>query len=117
VRVRSDGQERDLDAGQTLDIPRGTVHAMWNPGVAPATVLWQTRPALRTDEFLELVARLTEAGDLGSRGARNPLSGAALMHEYRDVFRPAAPPAAVQAVAFPAVALLARLVGQDPTRR
>jgi hypothetical protein len=89
---------------------------MWNPGDAPATVLWQTRPALRTDAFLELVARLTAQGELGSGGANNPLKGAALMREYRDVFRPATPPAPVQAVAFPAVALLARLLGQDPTR-
>jgi mannose-6-phosphate isomerase-like protein (cupin superfamily) len=116
VRVRLDGEERDLEAGQPLDVPRGTVHAMWNPGDAPATVIWQTRPALRTAEFLELVARLAQEGELGPSGARNPLKGAAVMREYRDVFRPAAPPAAVQAVAFPALGLLARVLGQDPTR-
>ena len=116
VRVRMNGDERDLEAGQTLDVPRGTVHAMWNPADAPATVIWQTRPALRTADFLELVGRLAEEGELDSSGVSNPLKGAALMHEYRDVFRPAAPPHVIQTLAFPALAILARALGQDPTR-
>jgi hypothetical protein len=79
-------------------------------------VVWQTRPALRTEEFFELVSELAASGELTAGGAHNPLKGAALMHAYRDVFRPATPPAPVRAVAFPALALVARLVGQDPTR-
>src|SRR5919204_105887 len=89
VRARIAGEERDLGAGAILDVPPGTVHAMWNAGDAPAVVLWQTRPALRTDEFLAVIAGLAAKGELGARGARNPLKGAAVMHSYRDVFRPA----------------------------
>jgi mannose-6-phosphate isomerase-like protein (cupin superfamily) len=31
LRVEVSGVERDLEAGETLDIPRGTSHRMWNP--------------------------------------------------------------------------------------
>ena len=40
--------------------------------------------------------------------------GAALMHEFRAEFRPTSPPPPVQAIAFPALAMLARLLGQRP---
>jgi mannose-6-phosphate isomerase-like protein (cupin superfamily) len=116
IRARMGGAERDLAPGETLDVPRGTVHAMWNPGDEPAEVLWQTRPALRTEQFFELVAALAASGELTSAGASNPLKGAAVMHTYRDVFQPANPPAPVRAIAFPALALVARALGQDPTR-
>ena len=42
LRVRLDGEERDLRQGETVDIPRGMKHQMWNPNDEPARVLWQT---------------------------------------------------------------------------
>ena len=51
LRVNVDGDERDLAAGDTIEIPRGAVHQMWNPGEVPARVRWQTIPAGRTEEF------------------------------------------------------------------
>ena len=114
LRARIDGEERTLSAGDELDVPQGTVHAMWNEGDGQARVIWQTRPALRTEDFLVAVGRLAEEGKLTTRGARNPLAGAALMHEFRAEFRPTSPPAPVQAIAFPALAMLARLLGQTP---
>ena len=36
------------------------------------------------------------------------------MHEFRDEFRPTSPPPPVQAIAFPPLAALARLLGQRP---
>jgi mannose-6-phosphate isomerase-like protein (cupin superfamily) len=109
------GSERmTLASGDDLDIPAGTVHAMWNGSGEQARVLWQTRPALRTEEFLSLVARLAREGKLTSKGARDPLAGAAVMHRYRAEFRPASPPPPVQAVAFPALSALAGLLGRRP---
>jgi mannose-6-phosphate isomerase-like protein (cupin superfamily) len=112
IEARVGGQSRSLGSGDELDVPAGTVHAMWNPATDEARVLWQTRPALRTEEFLWLVARLSQQGKLTSQGARDPLLGAALMHEFRSVFRPASPPAPVQAVAFPVLAAAARMLSR-----
>jgi hypothetical protein len=75
---------------------------------------WENRPALRSEEFFELVASLAERGELTATGARSPLVGAAVMHEYRDVFRPVSPPAAVRAIAFPILAGIARMSGKAP---
>jgi mannose-6-phosphate isomerase-like protein (cupin superfamily) len=114
MEARVDGESRTLTARDQLDIPAKTVHAMWNSGGEPARVLWQTRPALRTEEFLTIVARLAQKGKLTSKGARDPLVGAALMREFREEFRPTSPPPAVQAVAFPALATVARILGRRP---
>ena len=45
VTTRVDGNERVLEAGDTLDIPAGAVHQMWNAGSDPARVTWRTTPA------------------------------------------------------------------------
>ena len=40
-----------VPAGESFDIPRGTVHSM-GPSGGPARVRWEVRPALRTEQFL-----------------------------------------------------------------
>jgi quercetin dioxygenase-like cupin family protein len=114
VRARVAGEERTLAAGETLDIPRRTVHAMWNDGDTEAQVIWQTRPALRTEDFMVTTARLAREGRLTAKGVGNPLLGAALMQQFRDEFRPTSPPPALQAIAFPLLAGVGRMLGQGP---
>jgi quercetin dioxygenase-like cupin family protein len=108
------GERRTRSAGDTVDVPAGTVHAMWNEGDEQARVTWQTRPALRSEEFFRKVGALAQEGQLTARGPRDPLVGAAVMQEFRNEFRPTSPPALVQAVAFPALALVARVLGRRP---
>jgi len=110
--ARVAGERRTLSAGDSLDIPAGTVHAMWNGGGDQARVLWQTRPALRSEEFFRRVGALAQEGKLTARGARDPILGAAVMQEFRAEFRPTSPPALVQAVAFPVLAVVARALGR-----
>jgi mannose-6-phosphate isomerase-like protein (cupin superfamily) len=85
-----DGVERVLRAGDTLDVPRGTPHAMWNTGDGPARATWQVRPALRT-------AQLWAAIDGASRAAGRiptPEEGARLLEEYAPEFQLVLPPGA-----------------------
>jgi mannose-6-phosphate isomerase-like protein (cupin superfamily) len=97
-----DGDERRVEAGQTLNIPRGTVHRARNASsTEPAVVRWETRPALRTTDFFSTAARL---GDDAS-----PLDLALLAHEYRDVFRLVGP----RAPLVPVVARVARWTGRS----
>ena len=114
LRARVGTEERTLAAGDELDIPRGTVHAMWNESQDEARVIWLTRPALRTEDFFVAVGRLAQEGKLTAKGAGNPLLGAALLHRFRDEFRPTSPPPVVQPVVVGALAILARLLGQRP---
>jgi mannose-6-phosphate isomerase-like protein (cupin superfamily) len=112
MRARIGDVERELRPGERLEIPRGTRHAMWNGAADQARVRWQTRPAMRTEEFFETAFRLAEQGKIGEKGPRNPLLGASLMHRFRDEFRLASPPGPLQAVVLPPLAALARLLGQ-----
>jgi quercetin dioxygenase-like cupin family protein len=81
VRVRIDGAARDVAAGESFEVARGTVHQMWNPSPVKARVRWQTRPASRTLQWFRALDALNQSGSAG------PLARAGLLREYRDVFR------------------------------
>jgi mannose-6-phosphate isomerase-like protein (cupin superfamily) len=82
LTAKVDGEERELGASETLDIPRGTSHQIWNAGSEPARAIWQTRPAGRTAEWFRSVDGLHEGG-------RRPeaVEFLPLIEEYDDVFR------------------------------
>jgi quercetin dioxygenase-like cupin family protein len=80
MHVRVEGDERVLRTGDTLEIPRGTVHEMWNAGSEPARLVWQTTPAGRTLEWFRTLDALLS-------GEVAPSAGADLLTEYADVFR------------------------------
>ena len=75
---RVDGVERTLRAGDTVDVPAGSVHQMRNPGAVDAVVTWQTRPALRTGEFHRRIAEARRTGDI--------TAVLDVVSEYADVF-------------------------------
>jgi quercetin dioxygenase-like cupin family protein len=77
--------EREFTAGDTIDIPRGTGHQMWNPTGSATRVRWLNTPAGRVEPYFAAMDRLTRSGKAG------PLGYAALLTEYRDVMRPASP--------------------------
>ena len=75
---RVDGVETTLRAGDTIDVPAGSVHQMRNPGAVNAVVTWQTRPALRTGEFHRQIAQARRTGDI--------TAVLEVVSEYADVF-------------------------------
>ncbi|MDX1691951.1 MAG: cupin domain-containing protein [Acidimicrobiia bacterium] len=96
-----DGDERVVEAGESIDLPRGTPHRARNASAAePAVVRWETRPALRTTEFFLTAAALGDAPGI--------LDQALLAHRYRDVFRLDGP----ARVVVPMLAGLARSLGR-----
>jgi mannose-6-phosphate isomerase-like protein (cupin superfamily) len=100
---RVDGEDRILNDGDRIDIPAGAFHSVQNPHAAPALVIWETRPALRTAEFFIAMNR-------AARGRARPrlAEAAAILSEYRDVFRLATPPPLVQRILFGCLAPFAR---------
>ena len=85
MRVRVAGQERLLVAGETLVIPAGTPHTMWNDGEVEARLRWEVRPALQTETFFERLYGLAATG----RPSLPRL--AALFRAHRAEFRLANP--------------------------
>lgn len=60
LHVRVGRTRRTLTAGDVLDVPAGTAHAMHGT----ARVRWEVRPALATEQFLEAVCNPhASAGD------------------------------------------------------
>lgn len=117
IRVRTPDGERVLSEGESVDIPRRTNHQMWNPGEVSARVLWQTRPAGRTESWFRSIDRLHREGRVGRNGMPGPLAFAVLLNEYDDVFRLAVGPDALTRGAFAALAPLGRLRGYSPDPR
>ena len=76
VEFTLDGVVSEHAAPATVEVPAGTVHHLRNASDAPATVLWSTRPALRTGEFF--LALHDAAGDIERV--------VAVIAEYGDVF-------------------------------
>jgi mannose-6-phosphate isomerase-like protein (cupin superfamily) len=114
LRVELAGVERDLGAGETLDIPRGTAHRMWNPNAQPARARWETRPSGRTEEWFAALAALQGTDHVDASGRPKVLAFAALAHQYRNTFRLAARPGAAVRVALAALAGIAQATGRAP---
>jgi quercetin dioxygenase-like cupin family protein len=91
LQARVGGEQRTLRTGDTLDIPTGTPHQMWNASDGPTRVAWQTRPAGRTLEWFATLDRLRREGRVGKDGMPGPLAFGVYLTEYRDVFRLAGP--------------------------
>jgi quercetin dioxygenase-like cupin family protein len=86
LRARVGDVEHAVGAGDTLDVPAGTPHAMWNPGPGRARAVWQTRPALRTEAFFEMLWGLAQAS-AGGEEMPDPDRAAAMLSEFADEFR------------------------------
>ena len=110
VRARVDGREQALVPGDSLEIPRGSVHQMWNQAEEPARVIWRTTPPGRTLAWFQALDALHREGRVGRNGMPGPLAFAVLLTEYRDVFRLAGPEPVLR-TAFALLAPLGRLRG------
>lgn len=105
LRVRVDGEQRDLAAGEELAVPQGAVHQMWNPGEGAAKVEWRVSPPGRTEQWFRAVDSLYSTGRVPQGKMASPLDFAGLLREYDDVIRLAGPRPLIQ----PALAVLAAL--------
>jgi quercetin dioxygenase-like cupin family protein len=111
LHARVDGEERVLEAGDTLSIPRGSVHSMWNPGDDPVRAIWETSPRGRTLQWFQAIDALHREGRVDKKGMPGPLAFAVLLTEYDDVFRLAARPRGLIRVALRGLSAIGRLRG------
>lgn len=117
MRTVVGGVRRDLAAGESLVLPAGTVHAMWNPGPGRARVNWQVRPALRTQEFFAIVFALAARRPVNAQGVPGLLDLALLMPHFRPEIQVTSPPAWVQSLLFGLLGPIARRLGRCPELR
>ena len=106
-----DGAERRLGPGDTLEVPRGAVHKMWNSGGGVTRAAWRTAPAGRTLEWFEALDGLGRRHPPGRTGIPSPTRMAALLSEYDDVIRLSAGPRALVAPVLAGLAAVGRRQG------
>lgn len=111
LHVKVKGDERVLEAGETIVIPRGTSHQMWNAAATAARVRWTTSPAGRTEEWFRALDSLQQQGKVDGKGLPAPLSFARVAAGFEDTFRLAVGPDFVSRGAIRALALVGRLRG------
>jgi quercetin dioxygenase-like cupin family protein len=68
-----DGEERVLETGDRLTIPAGAPHSFGGHPEQDATVRWEVRPALHTDELFELLFGLAGGSRQMPDDGSNPL--------------------------------------------
>lgn len=107
-RVRLAGQEQVYHPGETFSVPKAAEHWMQNISEEEGRVIWQVRPALRTQAFFTSMWR---AAENSSSGRPNLLQLAVLLQAYRAEFVPSRPPQIIQRILFGILAPLGRLLG------
>lgn len=100
-----------LQAGESVDLPKGVAHDWWNGGDDEARVLVEMRPGTRMEQMITTLFSLAQEGKVNSKGVPNPLQMAVIAQEFADVVVFLNPPPAVQRVVFAILAPLGRMMG------
>src|SRR5438132_1077272 len=110
ARVRVGWRVRRAGAGESVVVPPGTVHRLWNDGEDELYVVVEFRPALRTEEGFEQLFGLAKDGKLSRRGFPHPLQLAVMAKAFRNEGRfPFLPVIVQRALIAPFAALGTRL--------
>lgn len=115
LTVKIDGALRILKQGDTLHIPPGKSHAMWNNSNVITVVNWQVRPALDTEFLLETIGGLVNDGKTNRQGMPNILQVVITAGCFTNEFRLSKPPFIVQKLVFGLLTPVARLLGYRAT--
>ncbi|UJA21428.1 cupin domain-containing protein [Thermoleophilia bacterium SCSIO 60948] len=110
-----DGEEAVLGPGEGAVIEPGVVHDWWQVGPDPARAVVEVVPGVRFTEMVGSLFGLAREGKVNPEGLPDPLQLIVMAHEYRETIAFTSPPALVQRVLFPPLAIVGRLVGKRPS--
>ncbi len=106
-----DGEESIYQAGESFDVSEGAVHWIHNTASETGELLWQIRPALRTEDLFAAIWTLDkELTALQSR--RGLLQMAVVLSEFTNEFRLASPPFLIQRLLFGVLAFVGKRLGK-----
>jgi uncharacterized protein YndB with AHSA1/START domain len=101
--------KRVYGVGESFTVAPGTPHRHFPAGSGEGHVRVELRPALRTEEFLERLAKLDRDGQITSRGWLRPAAAARMVVDFEQEGRASRPPVAVQLALAGAVLRVASL--------
>ena len=108
------GRQSELEAGQSCEIPPGTLHDWWQIGTEEAQVVVEVTPGERFTRIIATTFGLARDGHVDARGLPHLLQAAVSLTAYRDTIVFASPPPLVQRFLFGGLAPLGRLLGKQP---
>ena len=111
VRARHGRTWRDLAAGESIVIPRGTAHVLRNESQSEACIIGELRPAMHTEEVFELMCALAQQGRVSKSGLPSPLRMAVLSHALGQQDYAPGIPIVVQKAAFVVLSVVGRALG------
>jgi len=111
LTIRLGDETRTLSAGEQLTIPPGAVHHYANRSQADAVFRCDVWPAARFEAMVVTLFALAVEGKTDRKGAPSPLQMAAILDEFDDVMEVVGPPRALQRLAIPLLARIARARG------
>jgi quercetin dioxygenase-like cupin family protein len=103
--------ERTYETGEKFNIPKNTAHWMHNISDEEGCLLWQVRPAMKTQAFLETMWGLEADSKTNANGVPNLLQLAVILREYSDEFRAFSPPYWIQCILFGILSPIGKLSG------
>lgn len=110
-RAEIGGVEQTYQAGESFTVPANTSHRMHNVGDTDGCLLWQVRPAMKTQAFLETMWGLEADGKTNAGGVPNLLQLAVILQDFRNEFRASSPAYPVQRILVGILAPIGRLFG------
>jgi len=110
--VRINGREQVLHASESVAVPPGTPHTIWNAGEGETQLRVTFQPALQTEAFFETMFALARDGKTDRQGKPSILQFAAGASVYG--MYPTRPPIALQKALFAVLGPLARVLGYRP---
>jgi quercetin dioxygenase-like cupin family protein len=118
ITYRAGRRTYTASRGAEFTIPPGTRHSFVNTGSGTAHLLVEMEPALDMEQLFRDAAALGRDRTwiaVGRRGVptglRSMLKMAEFLEHYREIFVPVSPPPALQRIAVPLLARLARRTG------
>ncbi|MGB2694426.1 MAG: cupin domain-containing protein [Dehalococcoidia bacterium] len=115
ARIRLGKMERDVLAGETVIVPRGTAHHLRNESTEELRILAEIRPAMQTETLIETACKLATDGKVDRQGRPNPLRLAVIARGLPDETYLPGLPIAVQKLLLAALAPVGRLLGYKTT--
>jgi quercetin dioxygenase-like cupin family protein len=111
LRAKVDGRTMSLSEGDTFTVAAGVPHTWWNEGDLEAHVRVTLRPEAGMESFLETIYGLAMDGKTNAKGIPSALQLAVTAPAYFETNHVAAPPLAVQKIAFAVLRPVAQLLG------
>ena len=109
--VAFEGREETLGPGNTVTLPAGIPHRVWNPLAEPSRVVLEFHPALDAQELTETLYVLAQMRETGTGGRLKLLQFAVTVAAYPDQLYPTGVPVSVQKGLARTLAPLGRRLG------